>query len=80
MQKGVSHDGPFYKSVSAAKHAGFIKKTNQRAVKRYSGHGENRNALETEWLAALTVLLPQKYVVLLVVSSAGWTLDPSRTR
>jgi hypothetical protein len=80
VQKAVSHDGPFYRSVSATKRIGFTKKTNQRAVNRYPGHGECRNVLETEWLAAPTVLPPQKYVPLLVGSSAGWTLEPSRTR
>jgi hypothetical protein len=35
---------------------------------------------ETEWLAAPNVLPPRKYIPLLVGSSAGWTLEPSRTR
>lgn len=58
----------------------MCKKTNQLALERYSGHGENRNALETEWSADTNVLPPQKYVPLLVGSSAGWTLEASRTR
>jgi len=81
VQEAVSHDGPLYKSVSATEHIGFIKKTSQYAVKRYSGHGENQNALERErWLAAPNALPPQKYVPLLVGSSTGWTLEVYRTR
>jgi len=48
VQKAVCHDGPFCESLSATKRIGFIKKTNQYAVKLYSGHGENRIELETD--------------------------------